>query len=196
MFFLTPPFWQRLLRMLLEDGIGGILLSYTKIKVVSKKLRKCLKFITPRAIASYLDNFTPQNLETSGDFFCIHNLASNFCSIASYRTALKDIWKSGQTNFVLDCSTENLAEVLKQAQQIGLMTFRYNYIVINMNMHTVDLEPYQYSETNITGVRNSAILPKYFHAQILVQTHRSARSKSYRVSRSHSRKKKAIRISP
>lgn len=70
-----------------------------------------------------------------------------------FRKALKDIWRSGQKNIVLDCSTENLNEVLKQAQQVGLMTHEYNYIIINLDMHTIDLGPYQYGETNITGLR-------------------------------------------
>lgn len=70
-----------------------------------------------------------------------------------YRKALKDIWRSGQKNIVLDCSTENLNEVLKQAQQVGLMAHDYNYIIINLDMHTIDLGPYQYGGTNITGLR-------------------------------------------
>lgn len=33
------------------------------------------------------------------------------------------------------------------------MTNVYHYIITNLDLHTIDLTPYQYSETNITGMR-------------------------------------------
>lgn len=33
------------------------------------------------------------------------------------------------------------------------MTDYHQFIITTMDMHTIDLEPYQYSGTNITGVR-------------------------------------------
>ncbi|XP_017769340.1 PREDICTED: glutamate receptor ionotropic, kainate 2-like [Nicrophorus vespilloides] len=71
----------------------------------------------------------------------------------NYRPVLKEVWKSGETHFVLDSTIEHLEEILRQAQQVGLMTNLHNYIITNMDMHTIDLNPYQYSETNITGIR-------------------------------------------
>ncbi|KAF2905279.1 hypothetical protein ILUMI_00899 [Ignelater luminosus] len=88
---------------------------------------------------------------TTGHTVVLRQLRSS--SSGDFRLALKGIWRSGQTNFVLDCTTENLGEILKQAQQIGLMTNKHKYIIINLDMHTIDLGPYQYSETNITGLR-------------------------------------------
>lgn len=39
-----------------------------------------------------------------------------------------------------------------QFQQVGLMNENYNYILTNLDAHTENLEPYQYSGANITGV--------------------------------------------
>lgn len=70
-----------------------------------------------------------------------------------YKKSLINIKKTGVPNFVLDCSTAALTEVLKQAQQVGLMTERYSYIITNLDLQSLDLRPFQYSGTNITGVR-------------------------------------------
>lgn len=74
-------------------------------------------------------------------------------NIALCRPILKEIWKSGITHILLDCTIEIIEDVLRQAQQIGLMTNEYHYIITNLDLHTLDLTPYQYSETNITGIR-------------------------------------------
>ncbi|XP_037036366.1 glutamate receptor ionotropic, kainate 2-like [Bradysia coprophila] len=71
----------------------------------------------------------------------------------NYRAVLRRVKLSGDTNILLDCSIEALPEVLKQAQQVGLMTENHQFIITTMDMHTIDLEPYQYSGTNITGIR-------------------------------------------
>lgn len=39
-----------------------------------------------------------------------------------YRSLLKDIKKSGDTHILLDCKTESIADILKQALQVILMT--------------------------------------------------------------------------
>lgn len=69
-----------------------------------------------------------------------------------FRVVLKKIWKTEIKNFLVDCSIETLETFFAQAQQIGLLTNQYSYIVTNPDMHTIDMEPYMYSETNITGV--------------------------------------------
>lgn len=71
----------------------------------------------------------------------------------NFRPTLKEIWRAGATHFLLDCSIEILEEVLRQAQQVGLMTNKHHYIITNLDLHTIDLTPFQYSETNITGMR-------------------------------------------
>lgn len=70
----------------------------------------------------------------------------------NYRPALKEALKSASTHFLIDCSTEILPTVLKHAQQVGLMTSEYHFLITNLDLHTIDLSPYQYSETKITGV--------------------------------------------
>lgn len=70
----------------------------------------------------------------------------------NYRPLLTAIKKTGEVNFIVDCSIGILEEVLRQAQQVGLMTEQYNYIITNLDMQTVDLAPFQYAGTNITGV--------------------------------------------
>ncbi|PSN42075.1 Glutamate receptor ionotropic [Blattella germanica] len=59
-------------------------------------------------------------------------------SLHNHRPVLREIRNSGEKNIVLDCSTQSLPGVLKQAQQ---------------DLHTIDLEPYQHGDTNITGFR-------------------------------------------
>lgn len=71
----------------------------------------------------------------------------------NYRHVLRRVKLSEETNIILHCSIGVLAEVFKQAQQVGLMTDYHNFIITNPDLHTLDLEPYQYSETNITGIR-------------------------------------------
>lgn len=71
----------------------------------------------------------------------------------NYRSVLRRVKLGQDIHIVLDCSTRILPEVLKQAQQVGLMTDYHQFIITNPDLHTIDLEPYQYSATNITGVR-------------------------------------------
>ncbi|XP_072375700.1 glutamate receptor ionotropic, kainate 3-like, partial [Diabrotica undecimpunctata] len=71
----------------------------------------------------------------------------------NYRVALTEVKALGETNYVLVCSTNILEEVLKQLQQVGMMTETYNYLITNLDTQTVDLSPFQYAGTNITVVR-------------------------------------------
>lgn len=71
----------------------------------------------------------------------------------NFRPLLTAIKKTGETNFVIDCSIGILEEVLRQAQQVGLMTDKYNFVITNLDMQSIDLSPFQYAGTNITGVK-------------------------------------------
>ncbi|KYB25025.1 hypothetical protein TcasGA2_TC031399 [Tribolium castaneum] len=82
-----------------------------------------------------------------------------------YRTTLKEAVRSGQKNFIIDCKIESLEEVLKQAQQVGLMTKDYNFFITNLDLQTINLEPFQYSEANITGIRILDPLNEMFHVK-------------------------------
>ena len=59
---------------------------------------------------------------------------SFFSQLVSYffRPLLKDIKASGETRIVLDCKTEHIQEVLKQAQQVGVMTAYHNYFITSL----------------------------------------------------------------
>lgn len=50
-----------------------------------------------------------------------------------YRPLLKDIlYSTSMFNIIIDCATEKVPIVLKQAQQVGLMTYMYSYIVTTL----------------------------------------------------------------
>lgn len=73
----------------------------------------------------------------------------------NYRPTLTDLKRSRETNFVVDCSIGILEEVLKQALQVGLMSDTHRYIITNLDLHTLDLFPYQHGGANVTGVNNN-----------------------------------------
>lgn len=70
-----------------------------------------------------------------------------------YRSLFKQIQEQQEHKLVLDCSTENMATILKQAQQVGVMTSSYAFFITSLDLYTVDLEDYKYGGTNITGLR-------------------------------------------
>lgn len=71
----------------------------------------------------------------------------------NYRSVLRRVKLSADIHIIIDCSLAILPEVLKQAQQVGLMTDYHKFIVTTPDLHTLDLEPFQYSGSNITGIR-------------------------------------------
>ncbi|XP_011691570.1 PREDICTED: glutamate receptor ionotropic, kainate 2-like [Wasmannia auropunctata] len=66
---------------------------------------------------------------------------------------LKQIKNSAESHIVLDCSTERIYDVLKQAQQIGMMSDYHSYLITSLDLHTVDLEEFKHGGTNITAFR-------------------------------------------
>ncbi|XP_068993638.1 glutamate receptor ionotropic, kainate 2-like isoform X2 [Neodiprion pinetum] len=71
----------------------------------------------------------------------------------NYRQVLREVKTSGDPNIVLDCSIDILSEVLKQAQQVGLMSDKHSFIIASLDLSTINLEPYQHGGTNLTGLR-------------------------------------------
>ncbi|XP_030369659.1 glutamate receptor ionotropic, kainate 2 isoform X2 [Scaptodrosophila lebanonensis] len=71
----------------------------------------------------------------------------------NYRNVLRRIRNSADYSFVVVGSLETLPEFFKQAQQVGLLTSDYRYIIGNLDWQTLDLEAYQHGDTNITGFR-------------------------------------------
>jgi glutamate receptor, ionotropic, invertebrate len=102
----------------------------------------------------------------------------------NYRPQLRRVKQSGDTNIVLCSSIDSLPEILKQAQQVGLMTDEHQFIVTSLDMHTIDLEPFQYSGTNITGFRLVSpddrfvkVVTEYFHELHLKANARKSKGK-------------------
>ncbi|KAJ9588781.1 hypothetical protein L9F63_017940, partial [Diploptera punctata] len=60
----------------------------------------------------------------------------------NYMEMLLEMRELGEKNIVLDCVTGALPDILRQAQQAGLITPQHSYIVTSMDLHTVDLEPF------------------------------------------------------
>ncbi|KAK1127291.1 hypothetical protein K0M31_003835 [Melipona bicolor] len=71
----------------------------------------------------------------------------------SYRKAMRQIKDDEIENILIDCSIDILEKVLRQAQQVGIMSEKNKIIVTSLDLQTIDLEPYQFSGVNFTGVR-------------------------------------------
>ncbi|KAK4883093.1 hypothetical protein RN001_006412 [Aquatica leii] len=70
-----------------------------------------------------------------------------------HRRLFMEMKQSGDKHYVIDCSINNLSDVLQQAQQVGIMTDEYYFFITSLDMSTIDLTPYQYSGATITGIR-------------------------------------------
>lgn len=80
---------------------------------------------------------TVRQLTESGDFrlviliflkkFIIRRRYLLYC-----RPLLKQIKNSAEAHIILDCNTEKIYEVLKQAQQIGMMSDYHSYLITSL----------------------------------------------------------------
>lgn len=70
-----------------------------------------------------------------------------------YRDVLIDAKQNGYENFVVDCPSRNIEQLLLHAQQVGLMADEYSYIILSPDLFTLDLDRYRYGGVNITGFR-------------------------------------------
>lgn len=70
-----------------------------------------------------------------------------------YRPMFKELKNSGTERIVLDCAPHNIQEILKQAQQVGMMTAHNKYIIASLDLHMVELEDFRHGGTNITAFR-------------------------------------------
>merc|ERR1719481_2174305 len=70
-----------------------------------------------------------------------------------YRDVLKEIWLSESNLIVLDCEKKILEEVLKQCQQVGLISQGYFFFLTSLDAHTVNLDDFKYGGTNFTAFR-------------------------------------------
>ena len=70
-----------------------------------------------------------------------------------YRDVLKEIYLSESNLIVVDCEKHILEEVLKQCQQVGLISQGYSLFLTSLDGHTVNLDDFKYGGTNITAFR-------------------------------------------
>ena len=63
------------------------------------------------------------------------------------------MFNSKATTIVLDCSKDIMGEVLDQAQQVGMTSSEYNYLLTGLDAHTVNLNRFRYGGTNFTTFR-------------------------------------------
>ena len=59
---------------------------------------------------------------------------------------LKEVYLSESDFIVLDCGKETLGEVLKQAQQVGMIAEWYFFLLTTLDAHTIDLEDFKVPE--------------------------------------------------
>ena len=70
-----------------------------------------------------------------------------------YRDVLREVHKDKSYMIILDCSKDIIEDVLTQAQQIGMVSEDYYYLLTSLDAHTVDLSSFKYGGTNFTAFR-------------------------------------------
>ena len=70
-----------------------------------------------------------------------------------YRDVLSEVFLSNNNLIVLDCEKTILAEVLKQCQQVGLISHGYYFFLTSLDAHTVNMDDFKHAGTNITAFR-------------------------------------------
>ncbi|XP_049532370.1 glutamate receptor ionotropic, kainate 2 isoform X1 [Anopheles darlingi] len=109
--------------------------SFTIIYETNEGLVRMQELLKAHGLSDY--PITVRQLSDSGD----------------YRPLLKQIKNSAESHIVLDCSIERIYEVLKQAQQIGMMSDYHSYLITSLDLHTINLDEFKYGGTNITAFR-------------------------------------------
>lgn len=71
----------------------------------------------------------------------------------TYRNILKRTKVNGDENFFIIGFSGKLDELMKQLQQVGMVTDGYKYILGNFDLLTIDLESYKHAGANISAVR-------------------------------------------
>ncbi|KAG7262846.1 hypothetical protein CRUP_035905 [Coryphaenoides rupestris] len=69
------------------------------------------------------------------------------------RPLLKEMKRGREFRIIFDCSHQMAAQVLKQAQMMGMMTEYYHYIFTTLDLMAIDLDPYRFCGVNLTGFR-------------------------------------------
>lgn len=70
-----------------------------------------------------------------------------------YRDVLREIKKHNKLRIIVDCCTAKVFRVLKQAQQVGMMTEFHHYLMTSLDVDTIDMEDFRHGGTVITSLR-------------------------------------------
>ena len=60
---------------------------------------------------------------------------------------LREVYASKHTIIILDCNKDMIEEVLTQAQQIGMISEDFYYLLTSLDAHTVDLHSFKVLKT-------------------------------------------------
>ncbi|KAH9418715.1 hypothetical protein DERP_004041, partial [Dermatophagoides pteronyssinus] len=69
-----------------------------------------------------------------------------------YRDIFWEIKQNKINNLLLDLDRDNIFLALKHAQQVGMMTENQNYLITTLDLHTINMENFQYAKTKITSL--------------------------------------------
>lgn len=72
---------------------------------------------------------------------------------SDYRHVLKELMVLEQLHIIVDCSVDKVFRILKQAQQVGMMTSSHHYLLTSLDVDTLYLEDFSYSGTKINSLR-------------------------------------------
>ncbi|CAG2056347.1 unnamed protein product, partial [Timema podura] len=70
-----------------------------------------------------------------------------------HRSLFKDIHDSTQTHILLDCATDNIMHILRQAKEVDMFGDYENYFITSLDAHTLDFSEFEHLQTNVTFLR-------------------------------------------
>ncbi|CAG0899600.1 unnamed protein product, partial [Cyprideis torosa] len=70
-----------------------------------------------------------------------------------YRPIFRQLKARKEKRIVLDCNVDKIGEILKQAQQVGMLTEEQSYVITSLDFHSLNLDDFKYGRTNITAFR-------------------------------------------
>nr|AUF73077.1 ionotropic receptor [Anoplophora chinensis] len=71
----------------------------------------------------------------------------------NHRSVLKEIKNTGVLNFILDCKTDHILDILREAREHKLLSEYHSYILTNLDTHTLDWPSFKDIKSNITSFR-------------------------------------------
>ncbi|XP_064628474.1 glutamate receptor ionotropic, kainate 2-like [Lineus longissimus] len=70
-----------------------------------------------------------------------------------YRHIFKEMKKENEYKIILDCSTDMIETVLRQALSVNAMTGDHHYLITSLDLGLVDMDLFAYTPANITSYR-------------------------------------------